>query len=191
MEFFRYRNKLEPKKGRLLISEPFLPDPNFERTIVLLCEHNDDGSFGFVLNRPSEAVVSDVLQEVEGFTGPVFVGGPVQQDTVHFIHRYPALDDAVEVADGIFWGGNFERLIFLIQTKQVEHRDVKFFAGYSGWSAGQLSEELETDSWIVNDQVTEELIFQTEPDSMWKKVLKNMGGRFSVFSNYPEDPRMN
>jgi putative transcriptional regulator len=191
MEFFKYKNKLKPEKGRILVSEPYLPDPNFDRTIVLLCEHNEEGSFGFVLNKPSEAAVNEVLNDIKSYPGKVYVGGPVQQDTLHFIHRYPALEDSVEIAEGIFWGGNFDRLVFHLQTKQIGPEDVKFFVGYSGWSQGQLEEEMEMDSWIVTDKVTEELIFETNPKVMWQKVLKNMGGRFSVYSNYPADPRLN
>lgn len=175
----------------MLISEPYLPDPNFERTIVLLCEHNEDGSFGFVLNKPSDAAVDEILQNIQNYPGKVYIGGPVQQDTLHFIHRHAELIDSVEIARGIYWGGNFQRLLLLLQTKQVLPEDIKFFIGYSGWSEGQLEEELEDNSWIVSDQVTKELIFDTPPKEMWQKVLKNMGGKFSVFSNYPEDPRQN
>ncbi len=191
MEFFKYRNKLKPEKGRLLISEPYLPDPNFERTIILLCENNEEGSFGFVLNKPSLARVSDVMDDIKGYEAAAMVGGPVQQDTLHYIHRFPALEDSIEISRGIFWGGNFEKLLFLLDTKQMAHNDIKFFLGYSGWTAGQLEEELKQDSWIVSDLVNEELIFDTAPDSMWKKTLTIMGGRYSVFSNYPKDPRLN
>ena len=191
MEFFKYGNKLKAEKGRLLISEPYLPDPNFERTIILLCENNEEGSFGFVLNKPSLANVSDVMDDIKDYAHPAMVGGPVQQDTLHYIHRHKSLEDSVEVSPGIFWGGNFEKLLFLLDTKQMPHKDIKFFLGYSGWTAGQLEEELEQDSWIVSDHVTEELVFDTEPDAMWKKTLTIMGGRFSVYSNYPKDPRLN
>lgn len=191
MEFFKYRNKLAPEKGRLLISEPYLPDPNFERTIILLCENNEDGSFGFVLNKPSLANVSELMEDIKNYELPAMVGGPVQQDTLHYIHRFASLEEAVEIAPGIFWGGNFEKLLFLLETRQMPHKDIKFFLGYSGWTAGQLEEELEQDSWIVSDQVSEELIFDTAPESMWKKTLTIMGGRFSVYSNYPKDPRLN
>lgn len=191
MDFFKYKNKVKPEKGKLLISEPFLPDPNFERTIILLCENNSEGSFGFVLNKPSLANVSDVMDDIKDYDTPAMVGGPVQQDTLHYLHRYPGIDDAVEILDGVYWGGNFERVLFLLDSKQLPHKDIRFFLGYSGWSAGQLEEELDNDSWIVSDQASEELIFDTEPDAMWKKTLKIMGGRFSVYSNYPKDPRLN
>jgi putative transcriptional regulator len=191
MEFFKYKNKLLPEKGRLLVSEPFLPDPNFERTIVLLCEHNDEGSFGFVLNKLSLVQIADVMGDLTDFSAPVYMGGPVQQDTLHYIHRLPDLKDSVRITDDIYWGGDFDRLTFLLNTKQVDPQDVKFFLGYSGWSAGQLNEELEADSWIVNDGATELLVFETNTELMWRETLKNMGGRFSVYSNYPVDPSMN
>lgn len=191
MEFFKYRNHLKPEKGRLLISEPYLPDPNFERTIILLCENNEDGSFGFVLNKPSLANVNEVMDDIKDYNLPAMVGGPVQQDTLHYLHRHPSLEDSVEILPGIFWGGNFERLLFLMETKQMAHKDIKFFLGYSGWTAGQLEEEIAQDSWIVSDRVSEELIFDTEAEEMWKKTLTIMGGRFSVYSNYPKDPRLN
>jgi putative transcriptional regulator len=191
MEFFRYKNKLVPQKGRLLASEPYLPDPNFERTIILLTEHNDDGSVGFVLNKPSESMVNEVMEEIKGFQSKIYIGGPVQQDTLHFIHRNSTLSDSIEVAEGIFWGGNFEQLMLLIESKQIDVLDIKFFLGYSGWSPGQLEEEIKADSWIISDQVTEDLLFETPPELMWKKSLQGLGGRFSIYSNYPIDPSMN
>ncbi|MEK6781833.1 MAG: YqgE/AlgH family protein [Bacteroidota bacterium] len=191
MEFFNYTNRVEPKKGCILVSEPFLPDPNFERTIVLLCEHNADGSFGFVLNKPSHAMITDIMDSIKNFDAQVFVGGPVQQDTLHYIHRIQTLEDAIEVGDGIYWGGNFEHLNLLLDSKQIAPEDLKFFLGYSGWAEGQLEEELKANSWIVNSNLDEKLIFETNAEIMWQKALKEMGGRFSVYSNYPIDPRLN
>ncbi|MGE0589596.1 MAG: YqgE/AlgH family protein [Cyclobacteriaceae bacterium] len=191
MEFFKYKNKLEPAKGRILVSEPYLADPNFGRTIILLCEHNDDGSFGFVLNKPSMANIQDVVEGFENFEAPVFVGGPVQQDTLHYLHRCEDLDKAIPVGENIYWGGDFDNLKFLINTKQISLADVKFFLGYSGWSPGQLATEMQDESWIVSDKFDSELVFETVPDEMWKKSLESLGGRFSVYSKYPVDPRMN
>ena len=191
MEFFKYRNKLNPEKGRLLISEPFLPDPNFERTVVLLCEHNHEGSFGFVLNKPSILKIHEVMENITSFENVVYVGGPVQQDTLHFIHRQGTVNNAVEITSNVYWGGDFESLILLFDTKQVKAEDIRFFLGYSGWGPGQLESELEQDSWIVCDFITDQLLFETDPKAMWRKALGNMGGRFSVYSNYPLDPRLN
>jgi putative transcriptional regulator len=191
MEFFKYKNQLAPKKGRLLISEPFLPDPNFERTVVLLCEHNEEGSFGFVLNKPSILKINEVVEDIGKLEDIVFVGGPVQQDTLHFLHRNTSLENAVNICDDIFWGGDFEDLLTKIDTAQVKTGDIRFYLGYSGWGPGQLETELEADSWIVCDTVTDTLLFDTEPADIWRKALDNMGGRFSVYSKYPLDPRLN
>lgn len=191
MEFFKYKNKIKPEKGRLLISEPFLPDPNFERTVVLLCEHNEEGAFGFVLNKPSILMINEVIESVNDLDQIVYIGGPVQQDTLHFIHRKSVLEKAVELREGIHWGGSFDDLVISINTKQITHNDIRFFLGYSGWGPGQLETELEENSWIVCDFVTDELLFDTDPKLMWKKALDSMGGRFSVYSNYPVDPRLN
>jgi putative transcriptional regulator len=191
MEFFRYKNKLKPERGRLLISEPFLPDPNFERTVVLLCEHNEEGSFGFVLNKPSILKVNEVMEDIGAIDNLVFVGGPVQQDTLHFINRTSGLPNAVEIADKVFWGGDFESLITMCDTKQLGSNDIRFFLGYSGWGPGQLEAELEQESWIVCDFVTNQLLFDTDPQLLWRKALDSMGGRYSIYSNYPVDPRMN
>ncbi len=191
MEFFKYKNKLKPARGRILVSEPYLNDPNFERTIILLCEHNDEGSFGFVLNKPSIAKVNEVMDNEINLEVTVFIGGPVQQDTLHFVHRCAELQDAVEIGEGIYWGGNFESMRLQLESSLINPKDLKFFLGYSGWSEGQLEEELKADSWIVSDRLNDELIFETNAEVMWQKALKDMGGRFSVYSNYPLDPRLN
>lgn len=191
MDFFKYRNKLKPEKGSILVSEPFLPDPNFERTTILLCEYNQDGSFGFVLNKRAEAQLGEVMEDFNSFDSPVFIGGPVQQDTLHYLHRLPQLEDSTEIVNGIFWGGNFDQLSILIDTGQISPLDIRFFLGYSGWSEGQLDNELKENAWIVSNRVTPEFVFETLPDEMWKKALQTLGGRYSIFSNYPVDPRMN
>lgn len=142
MEFFRYKNKIAPSKGKILVSEPYLPDPNFERSIVLLCEHNEMGSFGFVLNKPSLAMLGDVMEGLEQFNATVFVGGPVQQDTLHYLHRCGELSGATQITDDVYWGGDFDNLKFLINTEQINASDIKFFLGYSGWSKDSLMKSL-------------------------------------------------
>ncbi len=191
MDFFDFRNKIKPGAGRLLISEPYLADPNFERTIIFLCEHNDDGTIGFVLNKPSLSKLSELISDAKSFDEIVCVGGPVQQDTLHYLHRHKGIEGAVEILDGIYWGGEFDEIMSKIEIGELSAHHIKFFLGYSGWSPGQLDEELKTNSWIVSDHVSEALIFETEHEQMWKKVLKEMGGRFSMFANYPVDPQMN
>lgn len=174
-----------------MLSEPYLADPNFERTTVLLTEHNDSGTVGFILNKPSDSRVGEIMEDLKGLDSRIFIGGPVEQDTLHYIHRIATLHDAIEIQPGLFWGGNFDQLISMVDTHQVLITDIKFFLGYSGWSPGQLDEELKIESWIVSDLTTEQLVFETDPEQMWKQAMRDLGGRFTVYSNYPADPRMN
>ncbi len=181
-----------PRKGDLLISEPYLPDPNFERTVIFLCEHDENGSLGFVLNKRSKAGVNELMDELDSFKADLFIGGPVQRNTLHFLHKGNAiLESDVRVADGIHWGMDFEGLLEKINTNQISEQELRFFVGYSGWSPGQLLEELREKTWIVCKCASQELVFDTEPENLWKVVLKNMGGKFKVMANYPMDPRLN
>lgn len=193
MELFNYANdKIEPQKGDLLISEPFLNDPNFVRTVVLLCEHNEEGSFGFVLNKPSQITIHELIEEVEDRDDTVFVGGPVQQNTLQFIHRNNDLiEGGMEVSHGLYWGGNFEQMLTILDGNLIGKNEIKFFVGYSGWAAGQLKGELELNSWIIFRNVGVEKIFDTNVESLWKEVLKTMGGKYKIISNFPVDPRLN
>ncbi len=192
MDYFATDQLIEPEKGDLLISEPYLPDPNFERTVILLCEHDENGSFGFVLNKPSNSGLSELIEEAEGFDSTVYVGGPVQQNTLHFLHKSPnKLSSDKEIVNGVYWGVDFDNLLTSINTKVVDENDLKFFIGYSGWSEGQLLDELKAKSWIVYKKATPELVFDMNAEELWKEALQNMGGKYRVISNYPTDPRLN
>lgn len=192
MDFFADDRPVSPERGDFLISEPYLPDPNFERTVVFLCEHDENGSFGFVLNKPANTRPGDLIEELEGFASNVFVGGPVQQNTLHFLHRDSlGLSREREIKSGIFWGIDFEGLLDKINTRVISPADVRFFVGYSGWSAGQLQEEISAKSWIVYKHVSKELAFDTPFSELWQQVLKEMGGKYRLISNYPLDPRLN
>lgn len=192
MDYFATDKLVSPERGDLLISEPYLPDPNFERTVILLCEHDENGSFGFVLNKPSNAILSELVEEAEGFDSKVYVGGPVQQNTLHFLHKSPAkLNGDKKIVEGVYWGIDFEGLISSINTKVAQPEELKFFIGYSGWSEGQLMDELKAKSWIVYKKATPELVFEMSPEELWKEALSNMGGKYRVISNYPTDPRLN
>ena len=183
---------MELKTGSLLISEPFMADPNFSRSVVLLCEHNkDEGSFGLVLNRKiEEHRLADIMGELDGLDAPVYYGGPVQLNTLHFLHTRPDLfDECTRVTDSIYWGGEFERLSYLISTKQFDNNSIRFFVGYSGWSAGQLQEEINQNAWFIA-KGSENALFE-EQDKLWRSVLREMGGKFKVMSNFPTDPSLN
>lgn len=180
-----------PERGKLLISEPFLLDPNFKRTIILLGEHTTEGSIGFILNKPTDLKLDAIIEDFPEFDAPVFYGGPVQVNSLQFIHRTnDLLEDSILIKDGLYWGGNFELLKILIDTKQVEPEDFRFFIGYSGWSAGQLCEEMQMNSWLLTDSSIDN-IFSDEPDKLWTEVLKGMGKKFAILASFPENPSVN
>jgi putative transcriptional regulator len=190
--FFKYKSDIEPTGGCLLISEPHLPDNNFDRTVILLCKHDEEGSFGFVLNRKSNVHLNELMKEAEGIDVPVYIGGPVEQNTLHFVHKDETLIDAEPVNDDFFWGGDFGLLLSWLHDKVIDRQNVKFFLGYSGWGKGQLMAEIKENSWIVIKPDDSEHIFgDGDSDEMWKTILEDMGGRFSMYSKYPEDPRLN
>lgn len=181
-------------KGYLLIAEPFLGDTNFERTVILLCEHDKNGSLGFILNQKTTFELKDVIEDVEennDINQPLFIGGPVQQNTLHFIHRLGTqIEDSVEISEGLYWGGNYEQITRLLTLGKIQAKDIRFFLGYSGWSQGQLENELTQNSWIMSEAETT-FIFDTTPDQFWRSILKKMGGKHKALANYPIDPRLN
>lgn len=183
--------KLLPAAGVLLIADPFLKDPNFMRTVVFLCEHQDEGSFGFVLNRQYDFTLDQLMASAEGMPITVFYGGPVQMDTIHFLHQFPdKIPGGFEVTDGIYWGGDFETAVSLLKSGDIEASGIRFFIGYSGWAEGQLQGELKEKSWITS-RGTSKLIFHEDFNAIWKDALKELGGDYEQLVNYPIDPQLN
>ena len=182
---------VEILSGKLLIADPFLRDPNFMRSVVFMCEHKDEGSFGFVLNRRYDHFLGELINGVETSNFPVYYGGPVQVDTIHFLHQCPQLiEGGVEVTDQIYWGGDFETVVQLIKSNRLTSNDIRFFIGYSGWGEGQLEEEMKLKSWITAEG-TRKLIFSVNADNVWKDALKQLGGEYVQMVNYPIDPQLN
>lgn len=183
---------ITPQPGALLIADPFLKDPNFLRTVVLICRHGgEDGSFGFTLNRLYELSLGELLPEMEGFEFPVYVGGPVQMDSLHYIHQYPEyFDDCEKIENNIYWGGDFDKLKSLIKDKVIDTAKIKFFIGYSGWSEGQLDAEMQESSWLTV-KGSAQLVFNTPLGDIWKASLLQLGGKYEKLVHYPTDPQLN
>jgi putative transcriptional regulator len=185
-------SQLTPAAGKLLISEPFMDDPNFTRSVVLLTEHGDEGALGFVINHPSLLLLDDLVAEFTGNEFPVFYGGPVAMDTLHFIHRCPdKISDGEEIAKGIYWGGNFESLKALVNQGGVTKEEVKFFVGYSGWGMDQLDQEMKGNTWIVSDQYNSDLVFSSNEEEIWREVIIHLGPKYAHISNFPQNPNLN
>lgn len=182
---------LPPTPGTLLVAVPPLSDPNFRRTVILLCDHSVDGSFGLVLNRPTDLLLSDALDEPLPFDAKLWIGGPVQPDTLHFIHPYEdQIDGALPVLNGAYWGGTFESLCEGVSRERLDADRVRFFVGYSGWGPGQLDAEVDDGAWIVleSDAST---VLEDSDDALWRSVLRQLGGEYALLSTFPDDPKMN
>lgn len=175
------------KKGCLLISEPFLPDPNFYRSVVLITEHNAQGSVGLVLNQRGDLHIQDLFADLHT-EAPVFMGGPVSRDSMMFLHEHEELEGAEPVMPGLYWGGDFEIMRFL-NNEGLLHGRVKYFVGYSGWGPGQLQSELEQKSWIVTPALPEDVFSETA--NLWKTALSRLGPDFRHLGNAPEDVQLN
>ena len=161
------------------------------RTVVFMCRHSDEGSFGFVLNKAVEQTLDLLITGLDGTEVPVYYGGPVQTDTVHYIHQYPDLiPDCYKISDEIYWGGDFETVKTLLNSNKIKNDKIKFFVGYSGWEKGQLAEELAEKSWLTAT-TTRNLVFNTAPEDVWKESLKHLGGEYEMLINYPIDPQLN
>lgn len=182
---------IQPAPGTLLIAEPFLKDPNFSRTVVFICDHHEQGSFGFVLNRAYGHTLDELMNDMSDLKIPVFYGGPVQMDTIHFLHQYPEqIAGSYEIMNGIYWGGDFELAIELLRKGEIDLSRIRFYIGYSGWSEGQLTEELNQKSWLTVE-ATRKLVFHRNVDELWKEAVKSLGGDYSLMVNFPTDPQLN
>lgn len=181
--------KLE--EGNILISDPFLRDPNFSRTVILIVKHNDEGSLGFVLNDKSKFTISEVVDNFPDFETNIFLGGPVGIESLFFIHtRNDIISEGIEVINGLYWGGNFDELKNAISENKIQKEELIFFVGYSGWDKEQLDREVKEKSWIIADITTEEVMLQTGK-YLWNSKLKKLGEKYKILSNFPADPSLN
>jgi len=184
-------SKLKPTKGMLLISEPILSDFYFNRSVVLLADHNEDGSFGLIINKPTDLKLSDISDDFSGIKARLFIGGPVKTDSIYFIHtRGDLVEGSSRIMEGLYWGGQAEELKDLILKKEISENDIRFFIGYSGWKPGQLNEEFDSQAWITAVSNSEQVL-HSEPATMWRNLLKSLGKEYAMWVNYPADPTLN
>lgn len=182
----------EIRKGKLLLSEPsMLQDMVFGRSVILITEYNDEGAIGFIINKPIEYTISELVPDVE-VPFPVYKGGPVEQDNLYFIHNKPELIPySTEISEGLFWGGDFEIIKKQINHGTITEKDIRFFLGYSGWGRGQLDEEMSKDSWIVvQNNYKSDILTEAQAD-FWKEQLGTLGDKYVIWSNAPENPELN
>jgi putative transcriptional regulator len=189
---FEYEKDKRIGVGTLLLAEPFMDDDNFRRAVVLVCRHDADGTHGLLLNKPIDLRLQDVIENFPlGYDGKLLLGGPVGTDLIQVIHnRGTLIEGSMKIADGVYWGGNFEQIKKLIRQGTLTSAHLRFFIGYSGWDEGQLDLEVRDSSWIITTGANE-LLFYHSPSEMWKEKMQAMGGMYKAMALYPESPMLN
>lgn len=181
----------EPHSGNILISEPFLNDFYFKRSVILLAEHTSDGSFGLIVNKPIDLPLNEVVKDFNDFDAKVFIGGPLRTDSLYVLHTLGnKIPDCQKIIEGIYWGGNMDIIREMIIAKAIDPDNIRFYIGYSGWSPKQLTNEINENSWIISDAAREEVLNEN-PETLWKSVVKSLGKDYSMWVNYPVDPMLN
>lgn len=178
---------IKPNKGTLLVSEPFLEDLNFRRSVILLTEHGPMGTVGFILNKPSELSTGEVVPDLLIDDFPVFYGGPLEPNSLHFIHKHgDKIPGCHQITDDVYWGGDINIVNSLLASGEAGTGDFKFFIGYSGWAEGQLSDEMQQKAWWITF-ADSSIVFDNDQEHLWAKVVKLLGDDFSPMANSPED----
>lgn len=183
--------KGQPEAGKLLISEPFMLDKHFQRSVILLAEHSTESTVGFVLNKPAKHKLNQLLNDPELPEFNVYIGGPVGENMLFFIHTLGnLLPGSIQISEHIYWGQSFEELKSLMMLGKISEHQVRFFIGYSGWGANQLQREFKENSWILA-KMNDDLIMQSQPKLFWKKALSSLGKSYKILANFPKDPTQN
>lgn len=183
-------NNILPQKGRILIAEPFLPGTYFNRAIILLVEYSQEGSVGFILNKPVHIPINNFQKQFPGFEEKLFIGGPVNTEYLYFIHTLGDLiPGSMHIIDNLYWSGSFDTLSDMVQQKKIRADEIRFFLGYSGWGAGQLEQEIKEDSWLVSKIEIQEVMQYKE--NYWINAVKELGGKYSLWENFPVNPTLN
>ncbi len=183
-------NNSKLEKGKLLIAEPFLADRIFYRTVIFICEHNEEGTIGFILNQLSIFTLGDLIISFKDSDLQIYKGGPVQEDTLHLLHRLPEIIGGTEILPGIYWGGSFDALQKCLLSKENLEEDIRLFIGYSGWTAGQLEKEIKEKTWFIAD-APQNIVFSKDIKDIWKNAIELFGKDYSYLYNIPHNPQFN
>lgn len=170
------------KRGQILLADPFMDESVFKRAAIYMCEHNKEGSLGFIINKQLDFNIQELVLDFPEFDSKVYYGGPVATDTIHYIHtKGDILGDAIRITKGIYWGGDFNKLKFFIEKGLIRPNEVRFYLGYSGWEPNQLVQEIEGGSWLVADADLN-YIFAKRWSVLWNKILEDAGGSKAVIA---------
>lgn len=190
INFFDFNSRINLKKGYLLLAQPLLIDSYFSRSVILICDHNKNGTIGLQINKPLKSKVESIISKPL-IDQKVFLGGPVDKN-IFFLHKKNVFtNDSVKINNHLFFSKNIDYIESLILNKKIQQNQFKLFIGYSGWDSGQLEEELNKNSWIVVPKFDINIIFSKDYNNIWKEVLNNSSKIHKMFSNYPTNPRLN
>lgn len=187
-----FTSKQLPLKGSLLISDPFTGDSYFTRSVVLLCDHDETGTFGFVLNNFVQTELKALVPKFpfEGYK--LGIGGPVDTDNIFYFHTYgEEIEGATQICENLYFGGDFDQLIKKLTEDNGTNGTARFFLGYAGWAPSQLADEICQNSWIVTNNIDVEEIMQTKDEQLWNKLMKKQGGKFKLMADFPLNPMNN
>lgn len=188
---FNHINRKDIQKGQILLAEPFLNDDYFRCKVIFLCEHSEEGSFGFVLNNYVDFDISQIIENIPSLDSRISIGGPMQNSNLYFIHTLgEKIEQSVEIIPGVFFGGDFEILRKMIISGDVEKDDVRFFVGYSGWSPHQLDDELKDNSWIICKS-SKDIVMKSDAQDLWEKIMQSMGKNRPFIVRLPDGPSLN
>lgn len=183
-------NKLKPASGRVLISEPFMDDENFSRSVIYLCEYNEDESYGFILNHILNPSLSELINEIDNKDFSISYGGPVSSDNLFYFHNLgDRIKGSKQISKNLWTGGDFNEITMLINNREISEQNIRFFLGYSGWSKSQLFNEMKSNSWIVSEIEQSSII--SIDQNLWQSILSKKGGKYKIVSNFPIDPKSN
>ena len=185
-----FNTGVKPSHGSLLIAEPYLQDVHFQRSVVLLCHAGLQETVGYVLNKKMEMPLSQLVNAIDHPDFPVYMGGPVSPDTLHFVHIRPDLIGGNSITGGLFWNGDFEKAIDAIHNNELTPDECKFFLGYAGWGQGQLDAEIDMNSWLVT-QMDIPFILSNSVDDMWNDSIEKLGHPYHHLLHMPLNPEWN
>lgn len=178
-------------EGSLLIAYPLLNDGYFNRSVVYVTSHNDEGSFGFIMNFKTQFKLRDVRPQIMNGNFPIYEGGPVGKDQLFFLHTLgKQITDAHHIKDNIYFGGDFNQMLEMVEHGKVKQNEVRFFVGYSGWDEGQIEREIRAKSWIVNSGDNSDLLL-IDQNELWKQKLEEQKQSYGIFARIGFDPSMN
>jgi len=178
-------------EGSLIIAHPLLNDGFFNRSVICITSDNSEGSFGFILNFKTQFKLRDVRPQVKNGNFPIYEGGPVAKDQLFFLHTLGHnVTDSLHIKDNIYFGGDFQEILHMIEHGKVKQDEVRFFVGYSGWDAGQLNKEMNAKQWLVGDNSTNDA-FLINYSELWKTKLEQTKQSYGIFAEIGFDPSVN